>query len=252
MGVRHGPKRFTSLILTIILRSVLLIPYFLLYNGEQQAQRKAAICPVGGGIRAEISNSQAVAPGAPSSARARSPPGSRARSLRPSRGLHQGAAARSSHLESGAQQVRWGPGAPPRGPRAGRPIPGAGRPAAAGQDAQPPPGGREELGRRGGARDTERVESGARKRWRRISWARISGATMAFGKSHRDPYATSVGLLIGKEARGKTPGQALGIGVPFPLDSLVGLRRTELVQVGGNPSPPPATFLRHPHSTRPL
>uniref|UniRef100_A0A671ED27 Target of myb1 like 1 membrane trafficking protein n=1 Tax=Rhinolophus ferrumequinum TaxID=59479 RepID=A0A671ED27_RHIFE len=136
--------------------------------------------------------------GAPSSARARSPPGSRARSLRPSRGLHQGAAARSSHLESGAQQVRWGPGAPPRGPRAWRPTPGAGRPAAAGQDAQPPPGGREELGRRGGARDTERVESGARERWRRISWARISGATMAFGKSHRDPYATSVGLLIEK------------------------------------------------------
>lgn len=30
----------------------------------------------------------------------------------------------------------------------------------------------------------------------------LSGATMAFGKSHRDPYATSVGHLIGKEVRG--------------------------------------------------
>lgn len=138
--------------------------------------------------------------------------------------------------------MRWGPGAPPRGPRAWRPTPGAGRPAAAGQDAQPPPGGREERGRRGGARDTERVESGARERWRRISWARISGATMAFGKSHRDPYATSVGLLIGKEARGKTPGQALDIGVPFPFDSLVGLRRTGVGPSWRKSFPSPCNF----------
>lgn len=31
----------------------------------------------------------------------------------------------------------------------------------------------------------------------------FSGATMAFGKS-RDPYATSLGHLVGKEARGVT------------------------------------------------
>lgn len=49
----------------------------------------------------------------------------------------------------------------------------------------------------------------------------LSGATMAFGKSHRDPYATSLGHLIGKEARGVTSRLAWGIvgALPAPLHS---------------------------------
>lgn len=68
----------------------------------QEAQRKAAICPVGGGIRAAVSNSHSVAPGRSSSVGARGPPRSGARSPRPSRGLHVAAAAGESHLERAA------------------------------------------------------------------------------------------------------------------------------------------------------
>lgn len=46
----------------------------------------------------------------------------------------------------------------------------------------------------------------------------LSGATMAFGKSHRDPYATSVGHLIGKEPQGTT--KPAGVGGPWELCSL--------------------------------
>lgn len=80
--------------------------------------------------------------------------------------------------------------------------------------------------------------SAAAKRWSgeeepraRSGWSRraveadflggLSGATMAFGKSHRDPYATSVGHLIGKEAQGVTSRLAWGTvgALPVPLHS---------------------------------
>lgn len=80
----------------------------------------------------------------------------------------------------------------------------------------------------------------------------LSGATMAFGKSHRDPYATSVGHLIGKEAQGVTSRLAWGTAgaLPVPLHSRLGV-------VGWGASwtkseemlPSPAAFPRHLRAT---
>lgn len=201
--------------------------------GSKRGRAKAAICPAGGGIRAEISNSQAVAPGpTPRLRRGEKPTwvggGSPVSLL--ARGEHlllvpPGLGGASPQVPRGAR----GRCAAAREPRprvpAPAPLPGTGRPAAAGQIAQPPPGVWEAFGRRGGARDTVRVESGAREPWRRFSCTRLSTATMAFGKSHRDPYATSVGHLIGKEARGEhspasfSDGWGGGRGDPTPFDS---------------------------------
>lgn len=90
---------------------------------------------------------------------------------------------------------------------------------------------------------------------------------MAFGKSHRDPYATSVGHLVGKEARGVTSRLVWGTvgALPVPLHSRLGLRGDELDQVGGNatlprsfPTPPAchlwplSTFLVLAHSDQNL
>ena len=70
----------------------------------------------------------------------------------------------------------------------------------------------------------------------------LSGATMAFGKSHREPYATSVGHLVGKEARGVLSRLAWGTvgAVPVLLHSpFGGWGGGELDQVGGNATLPP-------------
>lgn len=70
----------------------------------------------------------------------------------------------------------------------------------------------------------------------------LSGATMAFGKSHRDPYATSVGHLVGKKARGVISRLAWGTvgALPVLLHSrLGGWGGGELDQVGGNATLPP-------------
>lgn len=98
-------------------------------------------------------------------------------------------------------------------------------------------------------RGTERVESGTRARWRRISWARLflRATTMAFGKSHRDPYATSVGHLIGKRAQGR---RVVGSRGAFPTVSVLGLRSwSKLEAVLPLPR---ATLPDHSRSSRPL
>lgn len=154
--------------------------------------------PVGGAIRAWVSNSQAAAPGQPGLVGTRRPPGSRA----PPRVSPGAGSTASAPVPRGAWQVRARPRSPPRVPlpRCPTRCPAAARQALS-------------LGRSPGSarakrrsQGPERVEPGARDRWSQISWARLSAATMAFAKSHRDPYATSVGHLIGKEARREMPG----------------------------------------------
>lgn len=134
-----------------------LTPYFLLYNGEQEAQRRTAPRPVSGRIRPRVTRPQRCPQGRPAGSAARG----RCACARP---------LRRSRLS------------PPRT------QPGARRLAAA---------------RGSAARGAEPGPCG----WSREPRCRRPGpapcATMAFGKSHRDPYATSVGQLIGK--RGTPP-----------------------------------------------
>lgn len=165
VGARHRPKRFTSLIFIIILRCVFLTPYFPRYKGEQEAQQKkqrfaqqAAGSELGSlAPRLWLRGPRARSPpgsvaDAPYPCRARAPRGGRRPPVPP------GPAAAPAPQPRGARSRCAAPRSPARASPPPRSSPGAGRPAAAGRDAQPPAGAREAIGRRGGARDTERVE----------------------------------------------------------------------------------------------
>ena len=137
-----------------------LTPYFLLYKGEQEAQRRTAPRPVSRRIRPGVTRPQRCPQGRPDGPAARG----RCACARPLR------------------RSRLRPSPHPRT------QPGARRPAAAGGSA---------------ARGAEPGPCGWSREPRRRRPGPAPCATMAFGKSHRDPYATSVGQLIGK--RGTPP-----------------------------------------------
>lgn len=227
-----------------------------LQRGARGAAEKAAICPAGGGIRAGVSHPQAVAPGP----RARSPPGSVADApypcgARAPRGgrrppVPPGPAAAPAPQPRGARSRCAAPGSPaprPR-PRAARRVPGAPQRPGGTLSLQPEPG------KRSGGEEEPGTPSGWSPRTgRRFSWAPLGRAAMAFGKSHRDPFATSVGHLIGKGARGQTPGQAVGgIGGPFLFDSLLRPAEDRVGPSWRKSFPTPCGFPGHSHPSRPL
>lgn len=148
--------------------------------------------------------------------RARSPPGSGAGAPvslpRAPRGgrrppVPPGPAAPPAPQSRGARSRCAAPGSPALAspPPAPRLVPGAPQRPGWTLSLHPEPG------KRSGGEEEPGTPSGRSPRTgRRLSWAPLGRATMAFGKSHRDPFATSVGHLIGKGARGQTPGGGCG------------------------------------------
>lgn len=138
-----------------------LTPYFPRYKGERAAQGRSSKVP----SRRRDPSWELSPPG-----RGPGAPGEKPTWVGSGRPVSlpraAGAAAHRSHLDPqrrplpGPEGRAAGARRPEPRPRvpAPRSPPGAGRPAAAGRDARPPPGAREAIRRRGGARDTARVE----------------------------------------------------------------------------------------------
>lgn len=182
VGARHRSKRLTSLSLITILSCVFLTPHFPATKRSRRRSDKAAVCPAGGGIRAGVSHSRAVAPEAPLD-RQRAPRllaagSTRTRSVARSAPGSRGARSRCGR--SPALAPRPAPLAWCRAPRSGRAA------------AQPPPepgkrsGGEEEPAHRaGGARERGGVFPGPRSLGLPWRLERVTGIRL------RPPWATS-------------------------------------------------------------